>query len=173
MPTDDESTVSRRDSLLVMTEMRSGDTEGATRHVEALLAERPDDTSLHLMRGALYLQAEDTANAERSFAKVLELAPDNVIALVTLARLDYLEGDKAAARSRFETLLQQRPDSTVAMMSLARLDFEAGDEASAVAYMERARAADAIAAAPKNPRILPRPRDHPIAANPAAPASPR
>jgi TPR repeat protein len=111
--------------------------------IDAALAARPDDPSLHRLRGAAASAAGRPAEAETHFESALEKDPHDLATLVALARLQEEEGRAEVALRTYERALVVAPDDSNVRYARASLLVSLGRREAAIADYEAAVTADA------------------------------
>ena len=138
-----------RELLLILTQMRKGDSDSALAQARKLLASRPNDPDVYSLAGSVYMAAGQLPRAREHFERALQLAPDNLAILMNLGRLAVREGKQDDAQARFERVLAVSPGNLNAALALAQLSGLRHDPAGAKQWLERASAANPKALEPK------------------------
>jgi putative PEP-CTERM system TPR-repeat lipoprotein len=131
------------DILLVLTHMKEKSYAEASKVVDRLDKERPNDPLIQNLRGTIHISRDDKAQARASFAKALLINPSYFPAASNLALLDMMDKDTKAARSRFEQFLKHAPGESRAWLALAALDARDKNEAGYLKHLEQAKRAEA------------------------------
>jgi Tfp pilus assembly protein PilF len=120
-----------------------------------LVAERPQDASVHNDLGSLLLLAERTAEAEAAYRRAIELDPDKVSALFNLAQLLQQRNEKREALRLYDRVAELQPNHAWAHYQIGTL-YEGWDQKSkAVEHYARAFALDPqLAFKEVNPHIV-------------------
>jgi len=137
------------DALLVMTLLGKRQFDKALAAARSIAAKEPQNPLAPFLEGVAYVGKKDLANARASFGKALVMAPAYFPAARELARLDLADGNPAAARKHFDDMLAKDGANVGALLALAALDLAAGNAQDGAQRMEKARAADAKALAPR------------------------
>ncbi len=106
---------------LALADARQGQQDEATRQLEALTQQFPEQPGIWRMVGAAWLQMQDVSRAVEHFARAVELAPEDVAARFDLASGLQLQGDAQPAIAEYETILQSHPSHAQALNNLAWL----------------------------------------------------
>ncbi len=130
------------DVLLVIAHLKEKRYDEASKVIDRLEKERPDDPLVQNLRGSIFIAREDKAQARASFGKALQMKPGYFPAASNLALLDMMDKDFKSARSRFEQLLKNAPNESRAWLALAALDAREKNEAAYLKNLEQARKAD-------------------------------
>jgi putative PEP-CTERM system TPR-repeat lipoprotein len=138
------------DVLLVLAHMKEKRYDEASRVIDKLEKERPDDPLVQNLRGAIFIAREDKTQARASFGKALQMKPGYFPAASNLALLDMMDKDFKAARSRFEQLLKSAPNESRAWLALAALDAREKNDAAYLKNLEQAKKADGKNIQPHN-----------------------
>ncbi len=139
----------RRAFLSVLAPLRRGDATSALEKAREMAARWPADPRVRNLIGGIALELDDRALARQSFVEARDLDPDGLTAYLSLAKLEEDAGDLDAARKQYAAALARHPQSPRLMLARGQLEARAGDEAAAVDWLEKARAADATALAPR------------------------
>ena len=130
------------DVLLVLAHLKEKRYEQASKVIDKLEKERPDDPLVQNLRGSIFIARNDKTNARASFAKALQMKPGYFPAASNLALLDMMDKDNKAARSRFEQLLKNSPSESRAWLALATMDAREKNEAGYLKNLEQAKKTD-------------------------------
>ncbi len=133
----------------VVAHLRKQDYERAIPAAQKLVQSNPDNPSSHNLLGLAYQGKRDIANARAAFEKAIGLKTDFVPALMNLAQLEQGAGAIDAARSRYTAVLGSEPKNILAMIGLARLEFAHKQPDAGFKWLERAKAANPQALAPR------------------------
>jgi putative PEP-CTERM system TPR-repeat lipoprotein len=133
----------------VKSDMRERDFDKALESALKLTQTNPTNPRAYNLLGAAYLGKKDVANARRSFEKAVSLRPDYGPALLNLAQLDLERGDAASARTRYQTVLAKDANNVAAMVGMAKVEAIDRHEKEEIAWLEKAKAADATAIVPR------------------------
>lgn len=120
---------------------RIGETEEGLGEIEAVLAERPDDTRALLKRAAVLAEGGQGRRARADLDRLLELEPRNHEALLRLARLDEDEGRVETARRRYAAALDlamPAEDRALVHFRLGALARRRGEPAAAAEHYRAA-----------------------------------
>jgi len=139
----------RRDSLLVLTKLAQGASAEALEQAKELTVRWPSRSDAHSLVGAIEVTTGDYAAARKSFETASTLAPDDVRSIRYLARLDEIDDDPESATERYELILELEPNDTASMIALAKLSAQGENRVKAREWLERARASDTAAVAPR------------------------
>jgi len=139
----------RRDALLVLTKMRDGDMQAALAGAKAATEKWPDSAAAFSLRGSVEIAMSDQIGARKSFETGAELSSNSVVSRRYLAALEETEGNLDAARDHYLAILTGQPDATWAMFSLARISARESDPSLTAEWLEKVRAADTSAVAPR------------------------
>jgi tetratricopeptide (TPR) repeat protein len=107
-------------------------------HLDALLAERPDDVDVLLALGETARRMGDDAGAEQHFRDAVRLAPDRFDGYMALARLFTRLGRAAEAQATLETAARLVPETAEVRRQLGESDLEQNRLDAAVAHFQRA-----------------------------------
>jgi tetratricopeptide (TPR) repeat protein len=117
------------------------------RYLDGLVALRPADRSLPLLRGRLADLAGDTKSAEQEFRAILAAAPDNAPALEALLSLLKQQGQTAAADQASLAAAEHQPKNQENNLRAALIAEAQKDEASAVRFLLAAERSGPVTAA--------------------------
>ena len=130
------------DYLLAMVRVREGDWPAAAEAVDALVQKSPDSPIGYNLRGVVALGQEDRAAGEAAFKAALQRDAGFLPAVQNLARMAEQDGNRDQAMRWYEGFLEGRADDESALLALADLAVRGNDAAAAVAYLQRAVAAN-------------------------------
>lgn len=102
-----------------------GQRQRANREFQLAARAGPQDASVRVQWGLLFLEAHQLADAEALFVEALKIDPTHVDALVGQARVA-LSGFDVRARDMAEAALDRAPEYAGAHLVMARLELEAG-----------------------------------------------
>src|SRR5688572_110064 len=120
-----------------------------------LVAERPQDASVHNDLGSLLLLAERTEEAEAAYRRAIELDPDKVSALFNLAQLLQQRNEKREALRLYDRVVDLQPNHAWAHYQIGTLHEGWDQETKAVEHYARAFALDPqLAFKEVNPHIV-------------------
>lgn len=142
----------RADMAIISGRLRSGDTAGALKAVDALQKKLPERALPELLRGRILLAKKDTAGATAAFEAALKKEPKFVPAVSALAALDLAANRNDAARKRLQDLVTADPMSVQARIALAEVTARTGGTGAEVGQIYAA-AVKANPAQPQ-PRLL-------------------
>ena len=125
----------RADLALIAARLRTRDTQGALRAIDALEKKQPKLPLPHVLRGRVLLSQKDLAGATASFEKALSFDPLYYAATSSLAAIDLSAGKPENAQRRFEGLLKADPTSYRAALGLAELKARTGGSKDEVAKL--------------------------------------
>ena len=145
-----DTATAKPDVLLVLAHLKEKRYDDASKVIDKLEKERPDDPLVQNLRGSIFIARNDKAQARASFAKALQMKPGYFPAASNLALMDIMDKDLKAARSRFEQLLKQAPNESRAWLALATMDAREKNEAGYLRNLEQARKADSKNIQPHN-----------------------
>lgn len=122
----------------------SGDTSSAIAIYDAALVAVPDNDDLLYGRAILLEQDGKTEAAERDLGAVIKHKPDDAEALNALGYTLTLHSTRyAEAQGYIAKALQLSPDDPAIQDSMGWVDHELGDDKTALAYLQKAYAAQA------------------------------
>lgn len=130
----------RTGMLLVMGYLRANLPDKALAAVREM-ERRGDNPLVQNLKGGIYLARADPRGARASFERALALDPAYLPSLTNLERLDALEQRTADTHKRYLAALERSPHNSALMEALARLELAANRRPEALAWTERARAA--------------------------------
>jgi putative PEP-CTERM system TPR-repeat lipoprotein len=110
----------------------------AMAEVELLEKRQPDNATVAILKGAVYLAKRDFANARKAFERASKANPKSVAALMNLAQLDLLEKNTKGAQQRFQAALAIDPSNADAMVGMADVAAAEQREADYRSWLERA-----------------------------------
>lgn len=120
-----------------------------------LVAERPQDASVHNDLGSLLLFAERPVEAEAAYRRALELDPNKVSALFNLAQLQQQRGEMREALRLYERVVESQPNHAWAHYQIGTLYERWEQDGKAVEHYARAFALDPqLAFKEVNPHIV-------------------
>ncbi|TCO80969.1 putative PEP-CTERM system TPR-repeat lipoprotein [Plasticicumulans lactativorans] len=129
--------------------LRQGRPADAVAVAERVVTAEPANlTALNLL-GLARVLSGDRDGAQRAFSQATGIDPKFLPAHLNLAKLTAVRGDLTAARAQFEALLGPFPDNVSVLFELGRLSALAGQRDEALRWLEKARAVDAVALAPR------------------------
>lgn len=130
----------RTGMLLVMGYLRANMPDKAMAAVREM-EKRGDNPLIQNLKGGIFLARADARGARASFERALVFDPAYLPSLTNLERLDALEQRGADTVKRYLAALDKSPRNSALMEALARLELAANHRTEAVAWTERARAA--------------------------------
>lgn len=104
-----------------------GDLTGATRYLDAGLAQFPDNVALRLLRGEQQMQTLDFEAARRTYEALSADQPNNMGAGVGLARAELALGRVEPARVVIDDLLEKQPKSLALLLLRSVAELQARD----------------------------------------------
>ncbi len=129
---------SRTGVLLVLTQLRSKDYDGALATVKRMEAHHVDNPMVQNLKGGVLLIQRDNAGARASFERALKADPLFLPAHDNLTRLDLIDKQPERARKRLEAALARDPRNLDLMVSLTNLALSTKQPALALTWLERA-----------------------------------
>ncbi len=139
----------REQSMLALTYLKQKNFDEALRVAQDLVTVNPNSAYSQNLLGVILGAKGDIRLAKDAFAKALQLDPKFSSAALNLARFDVQEGKLDGARERMDGILQHNENDVSAMLVLAQLADVENDREQAVAWLEKARAAENKAMAPR------------------------
>ncbi|HZS85826.1 MAG TPA: XrtA/PEP-CTERM system TPR-repeat protein PrsT [Stellaceae bacterium] len=136
-------------SVEIEADLAAGKVEAAAAAADDLIRRNPTDPLGETLRGIVALRKESVEAARAHFSRALELQPDFVTAIIDLAQSYRVERRFAEARAVYDRSLARNAKSVPLLMARADLEFAEGKTADGIAWLERARGADAEAPAPR------------------------
>lgn len=130
----------RNGVLLVMTYLRANMPDKALKLVLEM-EKQGDNPLIQNLKGGIYMARQDLPAARASFDKALALDPAYLPALSNLQQLDRVERKTADTEKRYLAALAKSPSNGALMEALAQLSMAANNPAAAIAWIERAGAA--------------------------------
>jgi putative PEP-CTERM system TPR-repeat lipoprotein len=121
--------------------MRSKRFDEALKVANKHVAELPNVSSAHNLRGIVLVNMGQEEEARKSFSQALKLTPSFLASARNLARLDLLAKNPVAAKQRITAVLQHEPKNVEAWLALADLAAAAKEDAAYVSALESARQA--------------------------------
>ncbi len=139
----------RFEVLTVMATQRKDGIAAALREGEELLSASPGNSRLRSVVAALYMSLGDTTAARAAYEQALRQDDASVAALLGLARIAAQDEKFDDARLQIRRALQIEPNNLLATLEMARLAAAEGDRAASVSWLEKARAGNPYAIAPR------------------------
>ena len=136
-----ERNPARTGVLLVMTYLRANMPDKALAAVQEM-EKQGDNPLVQNLKGGIFLARKDMAGARASFDKALALDAAYLPALANLEQLDVIEHKSADTGKRYLAALAKAPHDTALMEALSGVAMAQRKPAEAVAWMERASAAN-------------------------------
>jgi putative PEP-CTERM system TPR-repeat lipoprotein len=127
-----------RDSLLLATLLRKGDTTRLLEEARAILARSGKSAATRNMVGSVYSAAGKPELAREQFTAALQIESDNVAALLSLARLDLASGGTEQAETRLKQVIAKDPANLAATLGLASIAGLRKDPAAEEKYLRQA-----------------------------------
>ena len=115
-----------------VSELQSGDLEGARASVMAHLEKNPDDTKAWYFLALTYEQQNDIPGAVGVYEKILENDPRDYEAQFHIGQLRLKQNDLEGAAESFDQSLQLNSDFTAARVALAEVDAKLGNVDQAI-----------------------------------------
>ena len=123
-----------------------------------LVAERPQDASVHNDLGSLLLFAERPVEAEAAYRRALELDPNKVSALFNLAQLQQQRGEMREALRLYERVVESQPNHAWAHYQIGACLRGRGERAAAIeSFAEAFRREPRLAFPDVNPDVIANP----------------
>ena len=122
---------------LALTELKLGDPEEATHHLERALMTAPADLMVTVTLAEAKLQQQDFKAAEQVLKNACEANPKSADARVLLGRFYVARNRNADAEQEFQKALAITPDHKPALLNLATLQDQLGRKQEAEQYYKR------------------------------------
>ena len=122
---------------LALTELKLGDPEEATHHLERALMTAPTDLMVTVTLAEAKLQQQDFKAAEQVLKNACEANPKSADARVLLGRFYVARNRNADAEQEFQKALAITPDHKPALLNLATLQDQLGRKQEAEQYYKR------------------------------------
>ncbi len=139
----------REQSMLALTYLKQKNFDKALLVAQDLVTANPSSAYPQNLLGVILGAKGDIRPAKDAFARALQLDPNFSSAALNLARFDVQEGKLDRVRERLDGILQHNENDVSALLALAQLADAENDREQAVAWLEKARAADNKAMAPR------------------------
>lgn len=128
----------RRQTLLIAALIRQGGNERAIAESNKLIGSNPDDSSAHVIAGAMWQALGAPNRASIAYERALALDSGNLAAQFSLSRMALANGEKTAAALRLESLLESNPAYVPAIVALGMIFQDIGSLDSLRPYLLRA-----------------------------------
>lgn len=139
----------RRDALLVLAKVRDGDNRAALEGARSVAKKWPELDAAYYLLGSVQMMDADPESARLSFQRAAEITSNGVESRRYLAVLEESEGNLAAAHDYYVGILDDDPKAAWAMFALSRIAARADDSAAAIEWLQKFRAVDSNAVAPR------------------------
>ncbi len=116
---------------------------------ERVVTQQPDKILGDIMIGIARFADGDHAAARAAMERALEKEPTSTIARTNLARIANAMGDRDEAARQLRAIIEDDPDNIVTLLNLARLSAQSGANEAAFEWVERAKAVQPGAQAPR------------------------
>ncbi len=146
---DQSSEDTRPDKYLILAYLEHGDHEQALANAIALMKRSPKDPATHNLLGVVYEVRRDHQAALDAYESALGIDPISEETQRNIARLEAAQGNTARAREIYQQMLKNNAYSSVGLVGLAELAVADGEVHEAIAYLEKARAANRDAVEPR------------------------
>lgn len=111
---------------LALTELKLGDPEQATQHLEQAMAAAPQELILPMTLADAKLQQKDFKGAEEVLSKACEKSPKSSDCVVVLGRLYLIENRPKDAEQKFRQAVGMNPKNSGALLNIALLESATG-----------------------------------------------
>lgn len=132
----DQDTATSANVALVQARARAGDFEGASRIVEQLLAESPDNIGVRLLAAAVDSAAGKIAEAEEEYQAIVAEQPQLTDVWMQLLRLQSRDGRRDEAIETLDQALAAVPGAPSLLWAKASLLEQQGDRTGALGVYE-------------------------------------
>ncbi|MEO0616723.1 MAG: XrtA/PEP-CTERM system TPR-repeat protein PrsT [Pseudomonadota bacterium] len=132
----------RRDILMALTQVRSGDLDAASITASNLANDYPDEPVALMMAGDIAIRQGNLELAKSRFSAASEVSPEDPVPLKNLARVAATQGDYDTANALLKQSLDLLPDDIGAFLGLSQVALMSGDRAAGIDWLKRAVQAD-------------------------------
>jgi len=122
---------------LAFTELKLGELEKATRHLEQAIAAAPQELAFAVSLAEAKLQQKDPKGAESVLTKAIQDFPKSADALVILGRFYAGQNNAVEAERRFRQAISVDPNHGAAVLNLATLLYQTGRKQDAEPFFKR------------------------------------
>lgn len=133
-----DNTLGKANKIKILAYVRKGDYKHAMGLISDIEKNLPEDPSVNVIKGAIYLNQGERQKANNAFIKAFKINDAFYPALFNLARMAYSEGDLLLAEDWYKKVLQTDQSNLIAMSGLAQIYEKRNDIVAAKDWMVKA-----------------------------------